>query len=189
MNRLLMLLFLVPFHAFGATKKVEVQNGRVEFLAVGNPGFLKVKGKGLGVNGLFEYSSEEKKIKGVVSFKLDILETGISLRDQHMKEKYLEVTKFPEAKLEILDFDFIEPEGKAVDVSNRQFKGRLTLHGITQEISGSVTSKGDLDRQQSEANFKIHLPDYKIEVPKYAGVTVAEDVTVNIFFEPKIIQK
>ena len=56
----------------------------------------------------------------------------VELRTTHMREKYLEVEKFPEAKLVIKDLDI--KSGAKVP-----FKGNLTLHGVTKELTGEAS--------------------------------------------------
>ena len=66
-------------------------SGTVEFCsATGHPSALHVDGKGVGLKDL---SISQNNVTGTVSFDLNTLDTGISMRNEHMKEKYLEVTK------------------------------------------------------------------------------------------------
>src|SRR5262245_17940595 len=80
--------------------------GTVEFEAIGRPSALKIHGKGEAPKG--KLTVKDSQVSGQVSFRLDSLQTGIALRDKHMKEKYLESEKFPEATLQITK---IEPPG------------------------------------------------------------------------------
>src|SRR4051794_17563067 len=54
-----------------------------------------------------------------VVLKVATLKTGIDLRDNHMRDKYFEAGKYPEAKL-------VQASGKAGN-----FWGDLSVHGIT----------------------------------------------------------
>src|SRR5262245_62020670 len=71
--------------------------GSTEFHAVGRPSMLKITGKGPGPKG--EIKAEGSKVTGSFSVDLNAVTTGISMRDHHMKEKYLQTDKFPNAEL------------------------------------------------------------------------------------------
>src|SRR5689334_7763540 len=71
--------------------------GEVEFRAKGHPNAIKIVRKGSAPHGVLNI--EGQKVTGKVSFDLSSLDTGIKLRTRHMREKYLEVERFPEAVL------------------------------------------------------------------------------------------
>jgi polyisoprenoid-binding protein YceI len=158
---------------------------KVEFLAVGRPSALKIKGQGAVANG--ELTVQEGKTEGEISVNLDDFKTGMSTRDQHMKEKYLEIEKAQNkiAKLKILKIDLpIEYWKSKLDVANAKFSGTLDLHGVQKNVEGVLNLKAAQNNIVSgDSNFNIKLPDYAITIPSFAGITVAEDVSVNIQFE------
>ena len=159
----------------GLTLKAQPQSGAVTFEAVGKPSFLKIKGQGEGPSGNIQI---DKSITGEFKFKLDTLNTGISLRDSHMKEKYLEVAKHPEAQLklqEVKDWSVEKGEAQAVP-----FKGSLTIHGVEKPVTGTVDIKKKDAGYSVVANFETKISLYAIDLPSYAGVTVADDVKVSV---------
>ena len=152
--------------------KVLPEKSSVNFLAVGKPSMLKIHGEAKGTLGNF--SLEKKILTGAVELDLNNLATGISLRDQHMKEKYLQVAQFPKAVLEMLHAE-IDSEDSLTNAGEKKFDGRMTLHGKSQAISGTFTLKDG----QVLANFPLKLSDFAVEIPSYLGVTVAETVDVK----------
>lgn len=68
--------------AFAAPLKADKSKGQVVFEAVGKPSFLKIKGQGEGPEG--EVSVADK-VTGSFKFKMATLDTGIGLRNDHMK--------------------------------------------------------------------------------------------------------
>jgi polyisoprenoid-binding protein YceI len=99
-----------------------------------------------------------------VALKLDSLKTGIDLRDEHMKKKYFETDKYPEAVL-------VQATGK-----DGKFTGDLKLHNVTTPIVGTyVFENGDF-----VGTFKTKLSDYAINKAKYMGVGVNDEVEVTI---------
>ena len=148
-------------------------SGKVSFLAVGRPSAIKIKGEGTGAEGTLK--DENQVMKGEVKFDLSSMTTGIEMRDHHMKEKYLETPKFPMATLKFTELKV--PDGNA---SNQSFKGVLSLKGIEKPVSGTFSTTMSGAEIKTEAAFTIKLTDFKIEIPSYLGVTVAEDVQIQV---------
>jgi polyisoprenoid-binding protein YceI len=163
--------------ALASEIKTISKEGKVEFEAIGRPSMIKIKGVGEGVNANLKVNVN--KISGDVVFKLASLNTGIDLRDEHMKEKYLQVKEFPQAKIEFTEFQM--PAGwtlKSLKVASSSFRATLTLHGVKKEITGLYSI--DAAQLKSTASFEIKLTDFKIEIPTYLGVKVADVVKINV---------
>jgi polyisoprenoid-binding protein YceI len=149
--------------------------GDVNFLAVGKPSMLKIHGTATGPAAVL--TLENGQLKGNISIELEKLDTGISLRTRHMKEKYLQAKDYPKAVLSLLDA--AADPGFEKSLSNggeKSFRGKLALHGKEKEISGSFSVKDGLVK----AKFPIVLSDFAIDVPKYLGITVADNVEVDV---------
>jgi polyisoprenoid-binding protein YceI len=93
------------------------------------------------------------------------LSTGIGLRDTHMKEKYLEVQKFPNAEL-------ITGEG-----TDGKGKAKLKIHGVEKEVEGTYKVLSD---KMVQAEFQIKLTDFNITGVRHLGVGVKDDVKVTV---------
>jgi polyisoprenoid-binding protein YceI len=159
----------------------------VKFLAVGRPSMLRVNGEGAGPEGDLEINGQE--VTGRLNVNLASLVTGNEIRDSHMKEKYLEVAKFQTAVLTLkpmkLPSSFASlaaaPSNAPLELS---FEGELELHGTKQNVSGKVklqTKSANL--VQFDATFPLKLTDFKIGIPKYAGITIAENVDIEVHSE------
>ena len=158
-------------------------SGSIQFLAVGRPSFLKIKGKGSAPQGsLF---IQKSGIRGSISFNLDSLDTGIKLRNEHMKHKYLEIHKFPKAELKIIKISL--PDTLWTDIStsleNVPYEGTLSLHGNQKKIDGLARIKREENDLNITSQFKIKLKDFGIETPSFKGITVSEDVDVSVSFK------
>lgn len=162
---------------------------QVEFLAVGTPSALKIRGK---------LAEPEKALKGKIQLKGDTLsvdaeadvakfDTGIELRNQHMKEKYLETAKFPTAKVVIpalkLTGGLPTSDGEAKEVP---FEGKLTLHGVEKPIVGKadVSRRGGDLKMKFDFTFKVQ--DFGVETPSFMGISVTKDVGVTVDVESKL---
>lgn len=161
--------------------------GSVEFHALGRPAMLKIVGKGVAPQGDLVVT-KENAISGKLTLPLDSLDTGIKLRNEHMRDKYLEVAKHPAAEL-TLDPVPLPELAAAADFKKEKipFKGKLKLHGEEKPIDGTADIARAAGKLNVKADFTIKTSDFKIETPKYMGITVAEDVkvAVNLDAHPK----
>lgn len=158
---------------------VQADHGKLEFHAVGRPSMIKVNGEGKGPQGTL--SIVANKVSGDLTIDMTSLNSGISMRDEHMKEKYLEVKKFPEAKLHLTDVSLTPAWSlKSPTVKDVEFKGDLTLHGVTKPIEGKFELSGTESALTAKADFEIKMDEFGIEIPKYLGITVKNDVPVSL---------
>lgn len=153
---------------------VDPSQSPAEFLATGKPGFLKIHGEGAKVSG--SGVIDGNKLTGSFKLALDGFKTGIDLRDTHMKEKYLEVGKFPEAILTLDPMDIAWP----AETSSKAFTGKLTIKGVEKAVQGTLSLKKDGEKAVGNAEFTVKLADYPIGVPSHLGITVAEVVNVTV---------
>ena len=146
----------------------------VAFNATG-PGGLSIDGK------TTEMSIGDDGKRLVFTVPLKGLGTGIPLRDEHMRNKYLEIDKYPNATLEVPRAAITFPAiGKR---SDGDAKGTFTCHGKSKEVTVHYKSHREKDNAVGgEGKFKINLKDYDIAVPSYLGVTVRPDVDVVVKF-------
>lgn len=162
---------------------VELQNdaGSIEFLATGWPSALRIHGKGAGPDGTLTVRGTA--VSGSIGVDLGTLETGIGLRDRHMKEQYLQVDRYPRAVLTLSRLDIkLVPGGSAFGPVTVPFEGMLLLHGVEKPVNGQARISRDDARVTANAVFSIKLGDFGIDVPKYLGITVAEKVEVKAAF-------
>jgi polyisoprenoid-binding protein YceI len=118
------------------------------------------------------------------SFTVDLrtLDTGISLRNHHLRDTYLEVDKeqgYDKAILSDIvlnDLNADAPQGKG------SFAGSLTLHGVKKTVSGAVEVHKTGNGLQVKASFPLGLSDYNIAEPRYLGVGVKNTVQVEVVF-------
>lgn len=195
LTRTFIFLFFTSTSLFAAEiKKMDLSfdnaQSSAEFLALGRPSMIKIKGKGAQVLG--QATIEGKALTGELKLDLDQFDTGIEMRNKHMKEKYLETGK-PENKFAVLQlkkFDGIDslasPNGEMKAVP---FEGTLTFHGVKKDISGTADLKWKDNAFDGVSNFKVKLSEFNVGIPSFAGVTVAEDVDVTVNFKGKIVTK
>jgi polyisoprenoid-binding protein YceI len=116
----------------------------------------------------------------VININVDSLDTGVSLRNKEMRERYLETTKFGTAT-----FKSVSVTGPASIAANApadiNVTGDLILHGVTKRMTIPVRVVLIADgRIHATTNFKIHMPDFGITVPHNVLVTVNDEVPVHL---------
>lgn len=139
-------------------------------------------------------SLDLKKLPPKVSFEVDLasIDTGIQLRNEHMRDNFLETHKYPKAKFVLKQ---IKPNtAKLADGVTTKLtgKGDLTIHGVTvqKDILVQVTylkesdfthnkfEQGDVIRIKS--TFEVPLVLHDIKRPEVIMQKLAEKVIVTI---------
>jgi polyisoprenoid-binding protein YceI len=134
------------------------------------------------IDGYVQIKSIEELVDSELYFEVDLnsLDTGIGLRNRHMRENYLHTDKFPMTSF----------EGKiteAVMETNDRYKvtvkGKITIHGKTKEITaeGYVTTNHS-GSYRIQSKFVINLTDYDIEVPQMMVMKIDEEMDMVLDF-------
>jgi polyisoprenoid-binding protein YceI len=107
------------------------------------------------------------------------LDTGIGLRNRHMRDNYLEVAEYPYASYSgvIVRSDPIAEGGHRVTS-----RGSFTVHGVSRdmEIPCDVTSAGDIYRVA--CTFQVLLSDHDIDIPRIMFLKLADEIRVDLDF-------
>ncbi|MDR3606988.1 MAG: YceI family protein [Oligoflexia bacterium] len=175
-------LIAAPFAAHASQEKIDFDRatGSSAFHAVGRPSAIKINGTGASPKGVLTWG-DDGRVGGSVTLDLSSLDTGISMRTNHMKEKYLEAGKFPQAKLAITELGIPATNvSKEFTQENASFKGNLTLHGVTKPVSGTLRIEHHAKNAVVHAEFTVKISDYSIAIPVFAGITVADEVNIAV---------
>lgn len=146
-----------------------IQSSKVEWVAVGNPGFLKIESNNGTLSGAM--SVENGIITGKFVTNVRDFKTGIKLRDNHMQDKYLHSRDYPEAVF-ILNPVKVSSSFKA--------NGKLTFHGQENNITWDCQAGKSDGLRKISCVSAIILTNFNVDVPSYLGVTVAKDVKVKV---------
>jgi polyisoprenoid-binding protein YceI len=121
-------------------------------------------------------------LKGEISVDLATIDTGIGLRNQHLREKYLEISRgrgFDQAVLSEIRLSQADGEGFQ---GKTPFAGKLLLHGVSRDVAGTAEIRREGTANLVEASFPLTLTDFGIEPPEYLGVGVANKLLVKVRF-------
>jgi polyisoprenoid-binding protein YceI len=129
------------------------------------------------VKGEVTVAGAAQPLNGALHVDLQSLETGIGLRDRHMKNNYLEVEKGAEyAAARLEDIRVEKLAGKTT------FRGLLTLHGSRKEVTGTAQIKQTASGYRVEATFPLRTAEFGIPEPTYLGVGVKDEIQVRVNF-------
>ena len=115
---------------------------------------------------------------GEILADLTTLDTGIGLRNEHMRGNYLEVGKgagFDKAVISDIRLGDVDAESFAGSTS---FTGTLALHGVSARVKGQAEIRREGGSIRIEASFPLMLADFGIAKPQYLGVGVKSEVQV-----------
>jgi polyisoprenoid-binding protein YceI len=127
-------------------------------------------------------SAQPERLQGELTVDLATLDTGIGLRNSHMRDNYLEVGRGEGFSRAVLDE--IVLGGDVATVSGRtSFTATLMVHGAERPVRGDARISRSTGGVRVEASFPVVLADHGIAKPRYLGVGVREQVQVRVRFE------
>lgn len=121
---------------------------------------------------------------GELRVNLATLDTGIGLRNDHLRTTYLETERGPDfghAVLSGIELDAALPGGAGRHET--RFSGTLSLHGVERAVEGEAELRRRDGRMQVEAAFSLSLEAFGIPPPRYLGIGVRDAIRVTVRFE------
>lgn len=124
-------------------------------------------------------------IRGWVESPVKTLDTGDGKRDKDLN-KSMESNKYPTMRFDLAG---VAPGRAPGDTASVRLQGRLTLHGVTREVTlpGMISSSGETLRLRSD--FPLDLGDYEIGgLTKMLGMLRMQEgieVHVDLTFAPR----
>ncbi len=154
-------------------------SGKTEFLAVVKPTGIRINGKGAGPEGHLDLIADETGVtmSGRIEVDLNSLDTGMALRNRHMKDNYLETSKFPAAVLTLNEVKISKEHLR----SGGQFTipAQLNVRGTDQSVLVSMSLRPEADQIRAVSSFKIKITEFGMKQPTFAGLTVTDEVEVT----------
>lgn len=161
--------------ADAAAKWVRGGDASVTFLATG-PGGLQIKGSGT------DLTVDDKGDTVTVVVPLKDIDTGIALRNKHMRDKYLEVAKYPTVELTVSRAEIrLGASGEGAGDAN----GTMKLHGQSKPVRFHYAVKRSGAASNVAGSLRVNMKDFGIEEPSFMGATVKPEVDVNVTFGMK----
>jgi len=141
----------------------------------------KIEAQNRQVNSMFDLAT------GGFVFKvlMKSFEFEKALMQEHFNENYVESDKFPNATFigKVINVNELNVEKDGVYPVTVQ--GKLTLHGITKDLSEKGTFEVKQGKLLGKAKFNITLSEYGITIPGNVGKNISKtiEITVDVTLE------
>lgn len=141
------------------------------------------------IGGHFDFnpSTLTDSARGILQVDLRALETGITTRDEHMRENHLHTEKYPHAYFELIAIDDLPVEWKPDTSYTLKARGYFYIHGVKRkliaQISAMQTNVGDRQLLDVQTSFSVNLDSFKIPRPKALFMKLAETMNIEVIFK------
>ena len=180
MKKIILIILLLP--AFILAEELHVtktKNNLVKFIS--DAPIEDFEGTTDNIDGFVFWEGEELTNKGQVYFEVDLntIDTGIGLRNRHMRDNYLETDKYRFAKFK---GEIVEAEKLDDGEFDLTVEGEMDIHGVkkSQTIEGKFLKDGN--RYNIVTDFEVNLKDHNIEVPSFMFMKIDEVMQLELNF-------
>ena len=119
---------------------------------------------------------------GDLAVDLRTLDSGIELRNHHMRDTYLEVGKGTGYDTAVLSDIHLGDVDVATFQGRTPFTGTLLLHAARKPVAGEADIRREGSDVRVAASFSVRLDEFGIPPPRYLGVGVKNEVQVKTSF-------
>jgi polyisoprenoid-binding protein YceI len=164
------ILLLLHFHAL-YSQRYTVKEGVVDFFS--HAPLEDISAENKNIQSLFNVET------GEIAFRIRISDFRFSkkLMQEHFNEKYMESDKYPYATFSGSLGGF---NANASGEQQVTATGKLTIHGVTHDVSTPGTVRRNGEYYQMDSSFMVRLEDYGIAIPQLLWQNIAEEVKVTI---------
>ena len=115
--------------------------------------------------------------------ELNSLDTGIGLRNRHMRENYLHTDKYPITHYTGKIIKSIKKSDTEILVET---EGKIYIHGITKplNVKGKI-NEIDKNTYQIKTQFIVALSEFEIEIPSIMFYKIDENMDLQLDFYVK----
>ena len=148
----------------------------------------KIVGRAEEISGgvALDLSNLASRASGSIHVNLKELDTGLSLRNQHMRENHLHTDEFPEATFTITSIVTAEPPNiSGGGTATTLLRGKLDLHGVTKdyEIMGTLGFDPASGTLHARYKWSILLKDHAIPRPGFLVRKLSDTQRITVDLE------
>jgi polyisoprenoid-binding protein YceI len=103
------------------------------------------------------------------------LQSDEGRRDNAIRQRGVESERFPTAVFELAEPIRLDQEPVSGRQVNGQGKGRLTVHGVTREVTANLEGRWDGSTIQVAGRMPVRMTDFQIQPPTVGPVLSIED--------------
>lgn len=166
---------------FADQKFVIEKSSNVKFIAKITAGSFTTESKD--VTGFIILDDAGKKIVSAeITVPVKSLESGMSIRNNHMQNKYLEAEKFPN-----IVFSFSDSKIDFQTDTISKIPGEFKIRDVKRPVVIDALIKSSPHEMKISSDFPIDITNYGIEQPKFAVVKM--DTVVQVHADLQVEQK
>lgn len=182
MKTILGIIIPLLFLSFIRAAELKVDTTRdnpVKFFA--NSTFGSFEGVTDEIRGSLSWEGEDTMSTGEVYFEVDLetFDTGIGLRNSHMREKYLETDKFPKA---IYNGQITAWQETSAGVYQVESKGTMTIHGVEKSFPATAKLYQTESGYRVVTNLKLDITEFNINKPRFLLTSMDKMVRLRLVF-------
>ena len=136
------------------------------------------------IDGYILWDKNDMTAKSEFYFEVDLasIDTGIGLRNRHLRENYLETDEYQFVSYGGKIIKAVKSDSNIIDIVT---SGTFKLHGVERnvQIDGKLYKLENGYRASSQ--FSIKLQDYKIERPQLMLLKIGEVIQLDVNFYAK----
>ena len=136
------------------------------------------------ISGSLRRTGPDAPYAGALRVDLTSLDTGIELRNAHLRESYLELARGePFRRALLTDIALAAPLPADAVRHEMEFSGTLSLHGVERAVAGEAEVRRRNGRIRVQAAFSLSLDAFDIPPPRHLGVGVRDEVGIRVTFD------
>jgi polyisoprenoid-binding protein YceI len=182
LTKCLIFIFLILWIVSSRATVLDVdstRNNSVIFYASSTLG--NFEGKTDNIRGNISWQDDDTLGSGKVHLQVDLrtLDTGIGLRNSHMRDKYLQTSRYPEAVYEgqLSEWQRIDDSTSRVVTS-----GTLKIHGVAKPFSAAATVQQIEAIYRITTNFEMNVANFNIKQPKFLFTSMKKVIRLKLIF-------
>ena len=119
---------------------------------------------------------------GAVQFAVQMkgFEFEKQLMQQHFNENYVESDKYPRAEFKGSITNNSEINYKKDGTYPAKVKGKMTIHGVTNDVETTGKVKVSGGKVEIESVFNLLLSDYKISIPAVVKDKISNSIRITV---------
>ncbi len=132
-------------------------------------------GKSEAVSGTVDYDDATSNVRSATIVVLaNSFKTGMDMRDEHTRDKYLEASKFPEIRFEVRGAKLAAAPG-----TRGTLDGTMIVKGSKRSVRAHVTVSGTAAAPVVTATFPLNVTEFGIPQPRFAVVKMEPTIQVT----------
>ncbi len=141
-------------------------------------------GTGRDIVGSFQFdpTNPSAGATGILRFDLRTLNTGIELRNEHMRERHLHTDKFPFCYYELTSVTGLPGSIASDSTYTVSGSGFFYIHGVKRAMPSKISFKQTASGYSVTATFAVELDEFEIPRPKALFMKLAEVIEVSASF-------